>query len=116
MGISRQTAHKWINRFLQFGRAGLQDRSSAPHRHGTRTAVAVEQQVVRLRLRRRQGRDWIAERTGASPRTVSRILTRDQMPALAEIDPVTGQRIRGGPVTSHRYERPCPGDRLHIDV
>lgn len=116
MGISRQTAHKWINRFLQFGRAGLQDRSSAPHRHGTRTAVAVEQQVVRLRLRRRQGRDWIAERTGASPRTVSRILTRYQMPALAEIDPVTGQRIRGGPVTSHRYERPCPGDLLHIDV
>ncbi|MEZ5186551.1 MAG: IS481 family transposase [Candidatus Nanopelagicales bacterium] len=116
MGISRQTAHKWINRYRQFGEPGLQDRSSAPRVHGTRTPRPVERQVVRLRQRRRQGRDWIAERTGASPRTVSRILARYAMPALSDIDPVTGQRIRGGPVTSHRYERAHPGDLLHIDV
>lgn len=115
LGISRQTAHKWINRYRQFGQAGLQDRSSAPHRP-PRTARAVEQHVVRLRWRRRRGRDWIADRTGVSARTVSRILTRYGMPALADIDPVTGQRIRGGPVTGHRYERACPGDLLHIDV
>lgn len=115
MGISRQTAHKWVKRFEQFGPAGLEDRSSAPHQQ-TRTPRAVEQHVVRLRWRRRQGRDWIAERTGVSARTVSRILDRYQMPALSEIDPITGLRIRGGPVTSHRYERDCPGDLLHIDV
>lgn len=116
MGISRPTAHKWVKRYRELGEAGLQDRSSAPHHHGTRTARPVERHVVRLRWRRRQGRDWIAEHTGASPRTVSRILARYGMPALADIDPVTGERIRGGPKTKHRYERPHPGDLLHIDV
>ncbi len=116
MGISRPTAHKWVKRYRELGEAGLQDRSSAPHHHGTRTARPVERHVVRLRWRRRQGRDWIAEHTGASPRTVSRILARYGMPALADIDPVTGERIRGGPQTKHRYERPHPGDLLHIDV
>ena len=115
MGISRTTAHKWIKRYRRFGESGLQDRSSAPRRTN-RTPVKVEQQVVRLRSRRRQGRDWIAERTGVSARTVSRILVRYQMPALSQIDPISGQRIRGGPVTSRRYERACPGDLLHIDV
>ena len=116
MGISRPTAHKWVKRYLELGEAGLADRSSAPHHHGTRTARPVERHVVRLRWRRRQGRDWIAEHTGASPRTVSRILARYGMPSLADIDPVTGERIRGGPKTKHRYERPHPGDLLHIDV
>lgn len=33
MGISRQCAFIWVNRFKQFGDLGLQDRSSAPHHH-----------------------------------------------------------------------------------
>ena len=32
MGVSRQTAYKWLRRFLEEGVAGLEDRSSRPHR------------------------------------------------------------------------------------
>jgi len=30
-GISRKTGYKWLNRFQESGRAGLEDRSRAPH-------------------------------------------------------------------------------------
>ena len=33
MGVSRQCAHRWVRRFDQEGRAGLEDRSSRPHPH-----------------------------------------------------------------------------------
>lgn len=32
MGVSRQTAYKWLRRFRDEGAAGLEDRSSAPRR------------------------------------------------------------------------------------
>jgi len=32
MGVSRQTAYKWLRRFRDEGPAGLDDRSSAPKR------------------------------------------------------------------------------------
>lgn len=38
------------------------------------------------------------------------------MPALHELDPVTGVRIRASRRTQRRYERDRPGDLIHIDV
>ena len=35
MGISRQCAHRWVSRFDTEGDAGLEDRSSRPHRSRT---------------------------------------------------------------------------------
>ncbi len=63
-GVSRQCAHRWINRYRAQGAAGLHDRSSAPRRRPTRTTSVVERQVVALRVAERRGSDWIAAETG----------------------------------------------------
>jgi transposase InsO family protein len=64
----------------------------------------------------RAGRDRIADATGVPARTVSTILARHAMPPIAALDPVTGTVIRASKVTEHRYERPAPGDLIHVDV
>lgn len=116
MGISRQAAHRWVARFRTEGPEGLRDRSSRPHRMPTRTPEAVEAGVLAARRELRQGRDRIAEATGVPPRTVSAILARHRVPAIALLDPITGAVIRASKATEHRYERPAPGDLIHVDV
>lgn len=116
MGISRQAAHRWVARFDAEGWAGLHDRSSRAHAYPTRTPAEVEAAVVVARRELRVGRDRIAEVTGVPARTVSRILARHHMPAIALLDPVTGVVIRASRATGLRFERPCAGDLVHIDV
>lgn len=116
LGISRQCAHRWVARFDDEGVAGLRDRSSRPHSMPTRTPARVEAAVVARRRDLRIGRDRIAEQTGVPARTVSRILARHRMPPLAVLDPVTGVVIRAARSTQLRYERPNPGDLVHVDV
>jgi len=116
MGISRQCAHRWVSRFDAEGWEGLHDRSSRAHRYPTRTPARVEAAVVAARVQLRQGRDRLAERLGVPARTVSRILARHRLPPIAALDPVTGVVIRASKSTSRRYERPAPGDLVHVDV
>jgi transposase InsO family protein len=115
-GISRQCASLWVNRFRREGPAGLKDRSSRPHTSPRQTSVEVEAQVVEVRLQQRRGQDWIGPEIGVAPRTVSRILRRHQLPYLRECDPMTGEVIRASKATAVRYERPRPGDLVHVDV
>jgi len=58
----------------------------------------------------------IAAVTGVPARTVSRILSRHDIPPLAWCDPLTGQLIRASRATANRYERERPGELVHIDV
>ena len=116
MGVSRKCVKTWIDRYAAEGEAGLVDRSSRPHSMPTRTAADVEARVVELRLAERHGQDWLAEELGLSPRTVSRILRRHQMPYLHQCDPITGEVIRASKVTAVRYERSRPGELVHVDV
>ena len=51
-GISRQKAHKWIKRFREYGRPGLEDRSRAPKVRPGKTPEAIQALVVELRKRR----------------------------------------------------------------
>ena len=71
---------------------------------------------MELRRTERLGRDELASRVGVSPSTASRIIARAGLPALHELDPVTGVRIRASRRTNRRYEREHPGDLIHIDV
>jgi transposase InsO family protein len=116
MGISRQCAHRWVARFDAEGDAGLEDRSSRPHRTPTRTSVDVEQKVVEARLELRVGPDQLADELGVPARTISRILRRYEIPYLFECDPLTGDVIRTSKSTAVRYERDRPGELIHIDV
>jgi transposase InsO family protein len=116
MGISRQCAHRWLVRFDAEGPAGLHDRSSRPHATPTRADSTVEAAVVAARLEHRRGPDWLGAELGVSPRTVSRILRRHDVPRLCECDPITGVVIRASKTTAVRYERATPGELGHMDV
>lgn len=116
LGVSRQCAHRWVRRFDEFGLAGLQDRSSRPHRSPTRTPARVEARVLACRRRERRGQDWIAAELGVPARTVNRILRRHHLPRLAECDPLTGEVIRASKATAVRYERSAPDELVHVDV
>jgi len=116
LGVSRQCAHRWVDRFDAEGLAGLVDRSSRPHRSPTRTTRKVELRVLACRRRERRGQDWIAAELGVPARTVNRILRRHQVPLLRACDPLTGEVIRASKTTAIRYERERPGDLIHVDV
>lgn len=116
MGVSRQCAHRWVSRFDAEGDAGLEDRSSRPHRTPTRTTDEVEALVLAARRKHRRGQDWLGPELGLAPRTVSRVLRRHGVDRLAECDPLTGERIRASKTTAVRYERDRPGELVHMDV
>jgi transposase InsO family protein len=116
MGVSRKCVRTWIERFTAEGEAGLRDRSSRPHRSPTRTPIELERRIVQLRQRERRGPEWIGAELGVPARTVSRVLSRQAVPKLAVLDPITGEVIRASKVTAVRYERDRPGELVHMDV
>jgi transposase InsO family protein len=115
-GVSRQCAHRWINRFREEGEAGLRDRSSRPHHRPSQTPVEVEEAIVAMRREQRRGQDWIGPELGVPARTVARVLRRHGVPYLRECDPLTGEMIRASKTTAGRYERDRPGELVHVDV
>jgi transposase InsO family protein len=116
LGVSRQSAYRWVRRYAAEGAAGLLDRSSRPHRTPQRTSPGREAQVLALRAAARRGPIWLAAQLGVTPSTIGRILRRHQVPLLRELDPVTGAQLRATRRSHVRYERARPGELLHVDV
>jgi transposase InsO family protein len=54
-GISRKTGYKWLDRFEEFGRSGLSDRSRAPHHCPHRITEATAELLCEAR---RRHPDW----------------------------------------------------------
>ena len=107
--VSRATVTKWVRRFATEGRAGLEDRSSAPHRHPRRTPRWLVRRICALRRRRGFGPHRIAWALGVARSTVYAVLRRAGLNRLSLLHRVTREPVR-------RYEHPRPGDLLHIDV
>jgi transposase InsO family protein len=116
MGVSRQCAHRWLNRFDEAGEDGLEDRSSRPHHCPTQTAPEVEEKVLAARRDHRSGPDQLTFEVGVPARTITRILRRNGVPRLQDCDPLTGELIRASKTTAIRYERDRPGELVHMDV
>ena len=104
--VSRKTAAKWVRRYQQAGLQGLRDRSSRPQRSPSQTLGTLCEQVLALRRQRWTG-VRIAQTTGLSRATVSRILRRHRLSRARDLQP---------PVPIVRYEHPHPGDLLHLDT
>jgi transposase InsO family protein len=116
LGVSRATVHKWVRRHGEGGDGALADRSSRPLRMPNRASAKVEKQVLSARRRRKRGAVVLAAELGLNPSTVGRILARHQVPHLAAIDPITGERVRSARRSENRYEHARPGDMIHVDV
>lgn len=116
LGISRTAAYRWLRRYREEGPEGLIDRSSRPRRSPAATTPQRVQQVLHARQHHREGPADLSVRTGVPARTISRIIARAGWPRLWELDPITGDRIRAGRATEHRYEHASPGDLIHVDV
>jgi transposase InsO family protein len=106
-GVSRQTAHKWVARYRAEGWAGLEDRSSRPHRSPRLTPADRVEAILRTRVDRRWGPHRIGPLLGLAPSTVYAVLARSGYSRLRDAD-----RLSGVPV---RYVREHPGALVHQD-
>ena len=105
-GVCPRTGRKWRDRFEQEGPAGLQDRSSRPHRLRQPTPPEVIERIETLRRQRMPGKE-IAAIVGVSASTVSRVLKRLGINKLSALEPAEPPR---------RYQRERPGEMIHIDI
>ena len=101
--VCRKTVRKWLARYQTAGPAGLHERSSRPHHSPQRLGPARREQALHWR---RQGLVYaeIAQRTGLSEATLSRLLRLVPRHPPPPTPPVV------------RYERATPGELLHLDI
>jgi transposase InsO family protein len=112
--ISRQTGYKWMKRYGQSGRSGLEDRSRRPHRICGATDAAVEQRLVALRkehpawgprkLRRRL--EVLGQSDLPAPSTIAAILRRNGL---------VGSEESARHTAFVRFERSEPNELWQMD-
>ena len=110
--VSKSTVWEWVHRWRQATPSEreslvcLLERSSRPHRSPSRCPVEEEQRICELR-----------RRTGWSPRAIAMLIGRPHS--------TVHQVLRRGGCSRRepseraavvRYEWPCPGNLLHMDV
>jgi transposase InsO family protein len=118
LGVSRQSVHGWLARYLVEGVPGLADRSHRPHGSPQQATGVVEVRVAEMR---RQHPRWGAKRIRMellkkppedqvvpSARTVNRILVRHGL-----VIPRQRKRPRE---SYRRWERPGPMQLWQIDI
>jgi len=110
--VSVATAHRWWHRWhaasaeARSSGGWSQDRSSRPLRQPQRTSASVEARICAVRQATGWGPRLVAGATGQSHSTVWKVLRRAGISHRPAPE-------RGAP---NRYEWPCPGDLLHMDV
>ena len=122
VGVSRQSVHAWIGRYLTGGVAGLADRSHRPGVSPKQVATAVDVVLVemrrehprwgakrlRMQLLRELPPGWPAETRVPAVATINRVLTRRGL---------VRSRPRKRPRDSFvRWERPGPMQLWAIDI
>lgn len=105
--VSRQTASKWLHRFLDEGDVGLLNRSTRPHRSPSRLATCHVARIVRARLRLRWGPHRLSWSLGYPRSTVYAVLVRLGISRRSQLEHKPAPR---------RYEWPRPGDLIHLDT
>jgi transposase InsO family protein len=110
--VSPATAHRWWRRWCSANEvergslACLLDRSSRPARSPRRLAPRCERAICDCRRKTGWGPRLVAGATGFSHSTVWKVLRRFGLSRPA----------REPRAPANRYEWPCPGDLLHLDV
>jgi transposase InsO family protein len=110
--VSPATAHRWWRRWRQASESEqrslscLLDRSSRPRHSPRRLAPELERAICECRRTTGWGPRLVAGATGFAHSTVWKVLCRFGLSRPP--------RPARGP--ANRYEWPCPGDLLHMDV
>jgi transposase InsO family protein len=107
-GVSPATAHRWWHRWIDGGRCpeSLLDRSSRPRRSPRLLAPELAERICACRRETGWGPRLVAGATGFAHSTVWRVLWRAGI----------SRRPASTREPANRYEWPCPGDLLHMDV
>jgi transposase InsO family protein len=106
-GVSVQRAREWVRR-ARAGDCELADRRSGPRgRPPGRVCAEREAVIAELRGQVRMNAVQIAEALAMSERTVRAVIGRLGLSKLAPLE---------APEPPNRYERPLPGELIHIDV
>lgn len=105
-GVSAKIMSRWTAQYRTEGREGVQDRSSRPKLIPTQTAAGLAERIITHRRQRLCGRH-IAELTGVSPATVSRVLKRAGLSRMRDLLPPE-------PVVRYTYKE--PGGLIHLDI
>lgn len=106
--VSPATAHRWWHRWLAGDRqpGALVDRSSRPHRSPRLLGAELQERICDCRRETGWGPRLVASATGCCHSTVWKVLKRA---GLSRRPPAVRE-------PANRYEWPCPGDLLHMDV
>jgi transposase InsO family protein len=107
-GVSRATAYKWLRRYRAGGLAGLEDRSSRPHRSPRTLPEAQVAAILVARHDHRVGPHRLVHLTGSPRSTIGDVLRRHGLSRLRDLERPSGIPIR--------YVREHPGELLHLDV
>jgi len=110
--VSPATAHRWWRRWgeadeeMRRTLSCLDDRSSRQHRSPRELASVLQERICACRRETGWGPRLVASATGFAHSTVWKVLRRAGLsrPPRAQREP------------ANRYEWPCPGDLLHMDV
>ncbi len=110
--VSPATAHRWWHRWREASEetratlACLLDRSSRPRQSPRELAASFQEAICACRRETGWGPRLVAAATGFAHSTVWKVLKRAGLsrPQRAPREP------------ANRYEWPCPGDLLHMDV
>lgn len=105
--VSIRTVHKWLARFRSEGRAGLENRSSAPHLVANKLPAPWLAMITRLRRDYRMTGEEIAVRLRLPRSTVASHLRRLGLGRLVALEPSEPAR---------RYNRARAGELIHLDV
>ena len=108
VGVSRQTAYRWMRRWREEGEAGLEDRSSRPRHSPNRVSSEMEKRIVSDRITEKEGPHLMAGRLGVPRSTIYGVLARRGLSRLSDLDRTTGTPIR--------YVKDCPGELVHVDI
>ena len=113
-GISAPTGYRWLQRYLDAGRDGLEDRSRRPQHSPNQTSPKLEAAVL---ARRRQHPSWGGRKLAArlralgrepvpAPSTITEILRRHSL-----LDPARA----GQPRAHQRFEHDAPNQLWQMD-
>lgn len=105
-GVSRQTAGKWLKRYLEGGKDALIDASSRPHRTRPRVPERRCRRILKARVLLKRGPHFLAWRLKIARSTIYTVLRRYGVSRLKT--PERGPGVR--------YEWPNPGDMVHLDI